>query len=73
MEQDQVGRPLIVVASEREGMGLVQRLALRREPLFCFPGRMREASAGFYTSHPFHLAITGVLEHHMAAALDATY
>jgi nucleoside phosphorylase len=60
--------PLVVVACEREGMGLVQRSGLQREPHFHFPGGEREAQAGFYFGPRFHLAITGVLEHNMVAA-----
>ncbi|MDH3600027.1 MAG: hypothetical protein OEU26_10365 [Candidatus Tectomicrobia bacterium] len=60
--------PLVVVACEREGMGLVQRLGLQRDVHFRFPGCEREEHAGFYRSAHFHLAITGVLEHNMSAA-----
>lgn len=60
--------PLVVVASGREGLGLVQRFRLRRDHHFHLPAYAQEAHAVFYRGDRFHLAITGVLEHHMSAA-----
>ncbi len=62
------GLPLIVIAAEREALGLVDRLGLRRDRGIRFPRHETESHTGFYRGHRLNLAITGVLEHHMSAA-----
>jgi len=60
--------PLVVIASEKEGIGLVRRLGLRRDASIRLPGLSREQDAGLYRGKRLNLAITGVLEHNMVAA-----
>ena len=50
--------PLVIVACEKEGMGLVHRRGLQRDVHLRFPGCEREEHAGFYRGTDFHLAIT---------------
>ena len=60
--------PLVVIASEKEGIGFVRRLGLRRDASVRLPGLSREQEAGLYHGTQLNLAITGVLEHNMVAA-----
>ncbi len=61
--------PLVVVASEKEAVGLVPQLGLQRDLSFDFPLRERESNIGFYRGTSCNLAITGVLEHNMVAQI----
>jgi len=68
--QKHAASPLVVVASEKEGMGLVKRLGLRRDPEIRLPGLCREKNSGLYCGDKLNLAITGVYEHNMTAAVS---
>lgn len=59
---------LIVVASEREGLGLVDELGLQRSENFKVQAGQHEAGLGLYRGNGCDLLISGVLEHHMVAA-----
>ncbi len=59
---------LVVVASEREGSGLVEAHGLRRVEDFRLKAGSHEAGLGLYRGEFCSVLITGVLEHHMVAA-----
>lgn len=59
---------LVVVASEREGLGLIQAFDLHRDPSFKVAAGSHEQRLGLYRGLRCDLLISGVLEHHMVAA-----
>lgn len=61
-------KPLILIASEREGLGLVETLALHPVEGFQLLAQLREPRAGLYVGERCSLLISGVFEHHMTAA-----
>lgn len=68
--QRSINLPLVIVATEKEGLGFVNGFGLERDsnlriPL---PGLKKEKNAGLYYGSQLNLAITGVLEHNMVAA-----
>lgn len=61
-------RPHVIVASEREGLGLVETWALKRDTDFALCAGDYERGLGLYRGDRRDLVISGVLEHHMVAA-----
>ena len=59
---------LIVIASEREGLGLVDEFGLQRAEDFEIQAGDHERGLGLYHGRSFDVLISGVLEHHMVAA-----
>ncbi len=59
---------LIVVASEREGLGLVDEFGLKRAVDFKVQAGDHERGLGLYRGKTCDVLISGVLEHHMVAA-----
>lgn len=59
---------LVVVASEREGLGLIEDLGLKQDRSFRVAAGKHEQKLGLYRGVQCDLLITGVLEHHMVAA-----
>lgn len=59
---------LVVVASEREGLGLIEDLGLKQDRSFRVAAGSYEKKLGLYRGALCDLLITGVLEHHMVAA-----
>lgn len=63
-----MSQPLVVVASEREGMGLVEAFSLQLSKGLQLKAGNHEAALGLYRGDTFDLLMSGVLEHHMVAA-----
>ena len=61
-------RPLVIVASEKEGLSLVQTWALDYDSGFALFAGDHERALGLYRGSKRDLVISGVLEHHMTAA-----
>ncbi len=61
-------RTLVVAASEREGLGLVDAYGLHRVNEFRLKAGDREQALGLYRGEFCDLLLSGVLEHHMVAA-----
>jgi nucleoside phosphorylase len=61
-------KPLIVVASEREGLGLVENGHFNKSNEFHVRAGTHEAGLGLYCGRDHDVLISGVMEHHMTAA-----
>ena len=63
-----MAKPLIVVASEREGLGLVETGRFKKSDKFHLSAGTHEARLGMYCGDNHNVLISGVMEHHMSAA-----
>lgn len=66
-----MSKPLVVVASEREGLGLVRAWGLSLSDEIQLSAGNHEAALGLYRGQSHDVLISGVLEHHMVAATAA--